>query len=303
MAAGKGLFVGDISLDTTLSMAHIPQPDEKVMVHINSESAGGVISNAALACRLAGADVALAIETGDDLFADSLLRGLQRTGLRIISRKVPGRTCRAIILLEPHGEKRLLLEPGVTLYPSLEWVRTLDLQDIEWVHTAAYGDSAWHLIERCRLAGCKWSLDLEPATFANGLEPLFPLLDGAEAVFCNQRALRQLGDDPVARLLGLGAKAVICTLGPQGARYVGADADLHARYPADAVIVDTTGAGDCLAGWFIAGRLARKSLQQSLTQAVFAATYSCGQMGAQPSYPSIAQLQQYQCAGTPDGDA
>ncbi|HEY0208926.1 carbohydrate kinase family protein [Acerihabitans sp.] len=303
MTAGKALFVGDISLDTTLSMAAIPQPDEKVLARITSESAGGVVSNAALACRMAGADVRLALETGDDLVADPLLHGLRQSGLRVIGRKMPGRTCRAIILLEPHGEKRLLLEPGVSLYPSLEWVKTLDLDGIDWVHTAAYGEGAWHLIEQCRKAGCKWSLDLEPATFAQGLEPLYPLLAGAEAVFCNQRALRQLGDDAVARLLALKVNAVVCTLGPQGARYVSAAEDIRARYPVEPVIVDTTGAGDCLAGWFIAGRLAGKSVQRSLTQAVFAATYSCGGMGAQPSYPSLEQLMHYQRAGSPEGDA
>ncbi|WP_410015595.1 carbohydrate kinase family protein [Sodalis sp. C49] len=303
MMAGKGLFVGDISLDTTFGMDHIPQPDEKVLARINSESAGGVVSNAALACRLAGADVTLAVETGDDLVADPLLRGLQQSGLRIISRKMPGRTCRAVILLEPHGEKRLLLEPGVSLYPSLAWVQALDLRGIDWVHTAVYGEGAWPLIEQCRRAGCKWSIDLEPATFAGGLEPLYPLLSGAEVVFCNQRALRQLGDNAVARLLALGVTAVVCTLGPQGARYVSAVHDVSARVPFDPVIVDTTGAGDCLAGWFIAGRLAGESLHQSLTRAVFAATYSCGGMGAQPSYPSHAQLMHYQRAGMPDGDA
>lgn len=303
MTAAKGLFVGDISLDTTLSMAHIPQPDEKVMARINSESPGGVVSNAALACRMAGADVTLAIETGDDLVADPLLRNLEQTGLRVISRKVPGRTCRAIILLEPHGEKRLLLEPGVSLYPSTEWAETLDLHGYHWMHTAVYGAAAWPLIERCRLTGCKWSLDLEPATFAEGLDPLHPLLDGAEVVFCNQRALRQLGENAVALLLSLGVKAVVSTLGPRGARYVSALHDVTARYPAEAVIVDTTGAGDCLAGWFIAGRLAGNSIQQSLTQAVYAATYSCAGMGAQPSYPSQEQLNHYQHAGTPTRDA
>lgn len=296
MAGGKALFVGDISLDTTLQLGYIPQPDEKLHVRIDNESAGGVISNAALACRLAGGNPVLAIETGDDLFADSLLASLQQAGIGIVSRKMPGRTCRAIVLIEPHGEKRLLLEPGVSLYPSLEWVQSLSLAGIEWVHTAIYGEGAGHLIEQARRAGCKWSLDLEPATFPEGIAPLYPLLDGAEVVFCNQRALAQLGENPVQQLLKAGVKAVISTLGAKGASYATSTDYAEARYPLTPKLVDTTGAGDCLAGWFIACLLAGNSPAFSLQEAVFAATYSCGRAGAQPSYPTRQQLTDFQQA-------
>lgn len=296
MSGGKALFVGDISLDTTLQLGYIPLPDEKLHVSISNESAGGVITNAALACRLAGGNPVLAIETGDDLFADALLAPLQQRGIEIISRKRPGRTCRAIVLIEPHGEKRLLLEPGVSLYPSLEWVQSLSLAEIEWVHTAMYGEGAGYLIEQARQAGCKWSLDLEPATFSHGIAGLYPLLDGAEVVFCNQRALVQLGDNPVQQLLNAGVKAVVSTLGERGASYTAATDYTDTRYPLTPNLVDTTGAGDCLAGWFIACRLAGHSPAFSLKEAVFAATYSCGQAGAQPSYPTRQQLIDFQQA-------
>jgi len=296
MRVEKALFVGDISLDTTLQLNYIPQPDEKLHVRIDNESAGGVVSNAALACRLAGGDAVLAIETGDDLFADSLITSLQQAGIAIISRKMPGRTCRAIVLLEPHGEKRLLLEPGVSLYPSLEWVQSLSLQGISWAHTAVYGEGAWHLIEQARQAGCRWSLDLEPATFSHGLAPLYPLLEGAEIVFCNQRALQQLGDNPVQRLLDLGVKSVVSTLGSRGASYISTTETMTARYPQTPKIVDTTGAGDCLAGWFIGRHLAGDTIAAALNEAVFAATYSCGLAGAQPSYPTRERLAAFQQA-------
>lgn len=296
MAGGKALFVGDISLDTTLQLGYIPQPDEKLHVKIDNESAGGVISNAALACRMAEGSAVLAIETGDDLFADSLLASLAQSGIEIVSRKMPGRTCRAIVLLEPHGEKRLLLEPGVSLYPSLAWVQSLSLHGIDWVHTAVYGEGAWHLIGQARQAGCRWSLDLEPATFSDGLEPLYPLLDGAETVFCNQRSLLQLGDNPVQRLLDLGVKSVISTLGPRGASHTSANEIIEARSPLTPEIVDTTGAGDCLAGWFIGRIQAGDSVAAALSEAVFAATISCGRAGAQPSYPTREQLAEFRQA-------
>ncbi|WP_213992308.1 carbohydrate kinase family protein [Sodalis sp. dw_96] len=299
-AAGKALFVGDISLDTTLLMDKMPQPDEKLLVSITNEMPGGVVTNAALACRLAGAEVGLAVETGDDLFAESLLTPLRAAGIDVTGGRKPGRTCRAIVLLDAHGEKRLLLEPGVSMYPGAGMLSALDWREVGWLHTAVYSGAAESVIEHCRTAGIAWSIDLEPATFMGGLAPLHSVLDGAETVFCNQRALAQIGGDPVGQLLALGVKSVICTLGPQGARYVSAGACHHARFAGKAVVVDTTGAGDCLAGWYIARRLGGLSIPAALREAVYAATYSCGGMGAQSSYPTREQYIQFEHAPAVD---
>ena len=294
MNSGCALVVGDISLDTTLLMDKLPQPDEKLLVRITNEMPGGVVTNAAVACRLAGTEVALAVETGDDLFAEALLEQVRSSGIRVANGRKPGRTCRAIVLLDSLGEKRLLLEPGVSMYPGPELLGRLDWQGVDWLHTAVYSDTADIVVQRCRADGRKWSIDLEPATFLHGLEPLRHLLDGAEIVFCNQRALDQIGMNAVETLLAMGVKSVICTLGPQGARYVSAQACYHARFAGTPAIADTTGAGDCLAGWFIARRLAGQSIPEALISAVDAATYSCGRMGAQSSYPSLEQLIRFQ---------
>ncbi|XBS68233.1 carbohydrate kinase family protein [Acerihabitans sp. KWT182] len=289
-ALAKALFIGDISLDTTLLMESMPQPDEKLLVNITNEMPGGVVTNAALACRLAGAEVGLAVATGDDLFADGLLNPLRAAGIDVTGGRKPGRTCRAIVLLDALGEKRLLLEPGVSMYPDDALLNTLNWRGVGWLHTAVYGDAAHGVIGHCRTAGIPWSIDLEPATFMNGLAPLHSVLEGAETVFCNQRALAQIGRNPIAQLLALGVKSVICTLGPQGARYVRGDARHHARFAGTPAVVDTTGAGDCLAGWFIARRLAGDDIPRALQEAVDAATFSCGGMGAQSSYPTRKQL-------------
>ncbi|WP_413724564.1 carbohydrate kinase family protein [Sodalis sp. RH16] len=295
-AAGKALFVGDISLDTTLLMEKMPQPDEKLLVSITNEMPGGVVTNAALACRLAGASVGLAVETGDDLFAEGLLAPLRAAGIDVTGGRRPGRTCRAIVLLDAQGEKRLLLEPGVSMYPGADLLSGLDWRGVGWLHTAVYSAAAESVIEHCRHAGIPWSIDLEPATFMAGLAPLHPVLNGAETVFCNQRALAQIGDEPIARLLALGVRSVVCTLGPQGARYVCAEASHDARFIGTPAVVDTTGAGDCLAGWFIARRLEGLSVPLALREAVYAATYSCGGMGAQSSYPTREQLIRFENA-------
>lgn len=295
----KALFIGDISLDTTIRLNHIPVADEKLIVSIDNESPGGVISNAAVACHLAGVQVQLGVETGDDLFADSLIDTLLKRDLDVISRKKAGRTCRAIILLEEHGEKRLLLEPGVSIYPDSDFIRQLSIRNVSWIHTAAYGPAAFDAIAKAREARCKWSLDLEPATFTQGLAGLAPLLEGAEVVFCNQRALAQIGADPVGQLRSLGVKNIVSTLGAAGAVLDSTDDRFSFSFPGSAAISDTTGAGDCLAGWFIASSLQGMTLRESLIRAVYAATYSCTFTGAQDSYPTEQQLYEFIQASQP----
>nr|WP_236638008.1 PfkB family carbohydrate kinase [Mangrovicoccus ximenensis] len=55
--------------------------------------------------------------------------------------------------------------------------------------------------------------------------------------------------------------------------------------PAALPIADTTGAGDCLAGWFLACRARGLGPEAALNDAVTAATLSCGSVGAQAGYP------------------
>lgn len=280
------LFVGDVSVDLTMVADHLPAPDEKVHVDHASEAPGGVVANAAVACALTGAAVRALLQMGDDTAGEVAAAGLRKRGVAVEFDTVPGRTCRVVIIIEPHGEKRLLLDPGVSMYPGRAAIERLDLADIGWVHTAVYGDAARLLVEKCRHAGIPWSLDLEPASFTAGVQTLADMIDGADVIFCNDRAAAAIGGDAVAMLLSLGAKSVIRTLGPSGAQFTSADMRFDVAAPKLASVTDTTGAGDCLAGWFIGEIMGGMSPDAALTAAVAAATLSCRALGAQDSYPT-----------------
>jgi ribokinase len=287
---GTALFVGDVSLDLTMVADHVPAPDEKVHVDFTTEAPGGVIANAAVACARTGATVRAMLQMGTDGAAATIAAGLRERGVATEVANVPGRTCRVVVIIEPHGEKRLLLDPGVSMYPSRAAVGDLDLTGVAWVHTAVYGDAAALLVERCRAAGIAWSLDLEPASFRDGIDALAPMIDGAAVIFCNDRAATAVGGDAPARLLALGAKAIIRTLGPNGAQFVSADLDIQVAAPVLDIVVDTTGAGDCLAGWFVGEIISGATARAALEAAVTAASLSCGALGAQDSYPTQTEV-------------
>ncbi|MCK5932958.1 MAG: carbohydrate kinase family protein [Fulvimarina manganoxydans] len=289
-ATSELLCVGDVSLDLTMAIAHLPAPDEKVHAERTVEAPGGVVANAAVAAAKAGASVRLMIRTGNDLASQITLAALRAVGVAVEHESVQGSLCRCVILIEPHGEKRLALEPGVSMFPGEAAIERLSLEAVGHVHTALYGEAAHRLVARCRQAGIGWSVDLEPATIAAGLDPIRDIIAGADTLFVNDRAARALGENAEALLIGHGAKSLIRTLGAGGARYHDAARSFICRPPSGLPIVDTTGAGDCLAGWYAAGRAAGRAPEDILPRAVAAASLSCGSLGAQASYPDKAML-------------
>jgi len=286
--SAQALFVGDVTMDLTCMVDRIPGPDEKVHISASVEDVGGVVANAVVACSRSGADVQLACHVGDDPNGHLALERLRRRLAEVQGRLVPGRTARVVILLEGHGEKRLFLEPGDAFYPDDATLEALDLSATRWMHTAVYGRAAFGLTARCRTAGIPCSIDLEPATFSRGIETLAPVLDGAAIVFCNDKAARLIGPDPVATLFAMGVDTVIRSRGRDGVEWHDGQGVLQARSLEPVAVLDTTGAGDCLAGWLIGERLQGTSAESQLRRATAAATLSCAALGAQSSYPSRA---------------
>lgn len=290
---GFALFVGDVSWDTTVFAPRMPDPDEKVVVDLCLDAVGGVAANSAAACARAGAETVLSSTVADDAGGYAVKRGLAQLGLTARLETTSGATTRAIVLLDEHGEKRLLLHPGHRMYPSVPQMETLPLESIGWLHTALYDHEASAvIIRRCREAAIPWSIDLEPATLPADLDELAPHLDGCEIAIVNVRASVAIGPDPVTRLRELGVRNVIETLGSGGVRMHGPGNGVTAARPGPLAgpVRDTTGAGDAFAGWFVAERLSESSVELALERAVAAASYSVQSMGTIASYPSRADL-------------
>ncbi|CAJ8711967.1 ribokinase [Burkholderia pseudomallei] len=91
-------------------------------------------------------------------------------------------------------------------------------------------------------------------------------------------------------LAAAGARNVIVTLGGQGVLALTADGDAR-HYPAPRVApVDTTAAGDTFIGGFAARLAARDAPHDAIRFAQRAAALSVTRAGAQPSIPTLAEL-------------
>jgi len=287
------LFVGDASWDITLAVDHIPNPDEKIVASGISESAGGVVANAAVAAAMTGANVRGLFRLGSDCRGNAIADALGAANIALGIGLSEDATALAVIIADPQGEKRLIIHPSSSMYPSAEMIDAVDLDEVAWVHTAAYDvEAATRLIQRCRDNGTPWSIDLEPATYPKGIDSLATHLEGAAVVFCNDGAAAAIGVDPVDTLIALGVRTVVRTCGRRGAELhqTGTLVPVVCRPPAGVNVLDTTGAGDCLAGWHVAGLVAGFDQLAALDRAVVAASISCGRLGAQLSYPTTSEL-------------
>lgn len=298
------IFVGDTVFDTTVRVNSLPGADEKVVSDDLTDALGGVATNAAIACSLTGAPTTLVSSVGSDAAGQECVAQAENAGVDFRPEVSEGPSSRAVITIADDGEKHLVLVPGTRMYPTETTCRHLPLADAGWLHTAVYDPvAARTLIARCAEGGVPWSVDLEPATFTDGIEKLADHLDGAATVFCNTHAARAIGPAPDQVLFGLGARSVIFTDGPRGARWhtPGPDGQritVPLPHPAPPV-VDTTGAGDCLAGSFVGMMLETGDPVESLRYAVTAASHSCSRFGAGAAYATRAEvLRWYQPAGT-----
>ncbi|MEU9155889.1 carbohydrate kinase family protein [Streptomyces sp. NPDC048417] len=280
------LFCGDIAFDVALRVARFPEPDEKTHAFENLVGAGGVVANSAVACVRQGVGAALLAVVGDDVFGAYATSHLAARGVGVTGvTTTPGRTAVSVCTLAEDGEKRLVYTSSVSQYPPPERLREADLDGVDWIHTSClHPGAAAVLAERARAAGIPLSVDLEPPALGHGVAALAPALYGAEVVFLNDRAAAEVGD-----VRGFSARhrlgSVVRTQGPRGAVLTDGSGEVAVTPPPAARIVDTTGAGDCLAGVYIARTLSGQDPHTALRAAVASATYACGHLGAQGGYP------------------
>jgi ribokinase len=149
-----------------------------------------------------------------------------------------------------------------------------------------------HAIRAARAAG--WFVILNPAPAHAIVSELLPLIDLIAPNKTEAAALAGSSDpsDAAQRLLTQGARAVVVTLGGEGALYCSSDGAW--RCPAVAVQpVDTTAAGDAYIGALAAALAEERSILESLGFAAAAAGLAVTRLGAQPSLPMRQEVDEF----------
>ena len=296
-----GVFVAD----TAYRAPRQPKMGETILGESFALGPGGKGSNQAVAAAMAAAGgpviASFITKLGRDPFADMALDTWQKAGVKpAITQHDDSYTCAAYIFVESGtGNNAIIVSPGVA--------RTISPADMEG-HAALIGssdvfvtqleqplDAAMRALQIARAGGAVTVLNPAPAA-----ELPEGMLDLCDYVTPNESEAEALVGRPVvtvddareaARLLrAAGARAVIITLGEQGALYDDGTVSEHVPAFNAGAVVETTGAGDAFNGGF-ATRLAEgASPVDAVRFGCATAGISVTRAGTAPSMPSRVEI-------------
>lgn len=283
------LVVGSANADLVVTAARRPSGGETVLGGDTEKLPGGKGANTAVAAARLGADVAFLGAVGDDDNGRLLLGSLRDAGVctdhvRIVDRP----TGVAYITVTPDGENSILVSPGANRTLSAEHVAAaLPAANVLVASMEIPLPTVERAIATARGAGVCTVLNLSPvADVSDGV------LAALDVLLLNQHEAAWLlgaeSADP-ARLLDLGPKAAVVTTGARGAIVVTRAGRHEIRAPKVAA-VDTTGAGDAFAGALSTALARGADITAAAENAVRVAALSVRRRGAQPSYPTSAEL-------------
>ena len=131
-----------------------------------------------------------------------------------------------------------------------------------------------------------------PAHWYANIDYLIPNESEASALSGVLVDSRQSAQSAANRLIEMGAGKVIVTLGADGALFN--DGTRSEHFPAPAVkAVDTTAAGDTFVGGFAAALASGQSEAEAIRFGQVAAALSVTRAGAQPSIPTLSDVQAF----------
>lgn len=248
--------------------------------------------NVACAASRLGLRTGIVSWIGDDADGRQILADLKHFGVdtRHIMVQPGTSTNYTTVLLDPSGEKAILIVPTSFDRLDLDPALTAYLQSARLVYCAAYDPEQLKRVANVvHAAGGLVSTDIEPAA---GLadETLADLLAVVDLAFIDAKTVSAEDIAETAHhWQRLGPELVILTFGAAGSLACAA-AGLT-RCPAFNVpVVDTTGAGDCFTAAFLTAYLRQLPLELVLRYASAAAALSIQAYGARRALPTGDQV-------------
>jgi ribokinase len=293
------VVVGSINTDLVAVAERIPVTGETIPGKEFQIHPGGKGANQAVAIARLGYPVRMIGKLGSDSFAGSLRTHLESAGVDTAAiSTVEGSTGVAVIIVSTSGDNLIVVTSGANamLAPSdidanLDMIRQAGVVLTQLEIPSA---TVEHLGRVCAREGIPLMLDPAPAT------DLPPGLVGQATWFTPNETEADFyaggsrGESPknIARiLLNQGWPGVVLKLGANGA-YVADRAGLERQVPSVSVhVLDTTAAGDTFNGAFATGIMLGMKITDSAKFAAAAAAISVSRPGAQPSMPTMDEVQ------------
>lgn len=295
--------VGSFVVGITIRVPRPPVLGEGLIGDLFDLGPGGKGTNQAVAAARLGAQVSLIACVGDDLFAPVATQLFESEGIASehIHRIEGVNTAVGMVTVLPSGENSIVGHLGANLHMQPAFVDAADAQiarsDIVMTQFEVPLEAMARAMARGRAHGALTLLNPAPAQPVES-----DLLTHVDLMTPNETETRILlglaPDDPTPtaeiarRLLDLGVRRVVVTLGAGGALIVSAEGTEHVPAPTiDAV--DVTGAGDSFNAALAVGLGDGLELREAVETACFAGAYCATRLGVVDGLPTRAQLESF----------
>jgi ribokinase len=297
------VVVGSSNTDMVIKLHRLPRPGETVIGGEFLTAAGGKGANQAVAAARAGGMVSFIARVGRDSLGDEAIEGFVRDRIDVsrVTRDAKAPTGAALIFVAKDGENSIAVASGANdrltpadisrARPLLERARVVLMQletPIATVDAAARIAQANGALVILNPAPARQL----PAALLGRISLLTPNEVEAELLTGIRATNASSAERAVVRLRRRGVKAVVLTLGRQGALV--ADERGIRRVPGFKVAaVDTTAAGDIFNGALAVGITEGRELDDAVRFANAAAAISVTRWGAQPSAPTRRAIERF----------
>lgn len=270
---------------------------------------GGDAPNVAVMAALAGGDARICGRVGDDALGRLLLAFWRRRGVdvRFVVTDPAAPTGIYVCEASPAGHRYdyhrsgsagSRLGPNDVTPELLGGVGIVHFTGITLSVSSTAADAAHAAAELARATGARvsFAVNYRPA-LAPSVETLLAAARSADIVFVSHDEAEMLvGENEPVRIadaISVGARTeLVVTSGSRGATVLADGA--WTSVPAPAVtVVDAGGAGDALAGCYLAERSRGRSPEDALRVGIIAASLSCTRRGCAASYPERHELEAF----------
>ena len=297
----KVVVIGSLNMDLVTRASRLPRAGETLIGQTFSTVPGGKGANQAVASARLGADVAMIGCVGSDAYGTQLRDALQVEGIdcQAVS-TVDGSSGVALIVVDDSSQNAIVIVAGSNGELSPAALQAFDavLQAAEVIVCQLEVPMATvgHALKRGRELGKTVILNPAPASaplpaeWYASIDYLIPNESEATALTGVTVDSLDSAKRAATQLIQAGAGKVIITLGAQGALFC--DGQLFEHLVAPKVkAVDTTAAGDTFVGGFAAALANGSSEAEAIRFGQVAAALSVTRAGAQPSIPTLHDVQ------------
>lgn len=304
MTAQPIFVIGSSNVDLIMKMPRLPKVGETITDADFLQTFGGKGANSAVACARAGGNTVFINAVGEDAYAPALLTSLREAGVdtQFVQHETGCASGHALVMIGEAGSNYLSVAPGANYRLTPQVIEQLASEIARagriLIQNEIPAATNRAILALARTHGIPVAWNFAPSITATledfaDVDTLVVNETEAEDIASQlgQSASASEPDALLKALRNLGPKQIIITLGGDGV--LAAQGTETFRLPAFKVdVVDTTAAGDTFCGTLAVAMVEGKALPDALRFASAAAAIAVTRLGAQPSCPTRAEIDQ-----------